>query len=216
MPPSSPNLTISQDQVRYGLVLNITNPEPVVRNNVYRRTSHDSYELIGSTEGQSNNYIDYEAASGTMYTYKVEAVASDDTTADSSEVSASITIPMWIMKDLDEIEDTIFPFIDNDPLSIESEESQATFNPIGRKYPLVIKDDEVKGAKFDINMQFTSEEGFRAFEKLRAKQKILLLQSPMPGRQWYFVFASQGRERVMNTNDPYRHFDIGLIEVGRP
>lgn len=216
--PTAPTVTPVVRTDYYGIRLVISNAETVSRNDIYRKlngAAASTYVLLGSTS-TSQNYDDYEAANATAYDYKVTAVAANGDEASTTVTNQSVTFNTWLMKDPANIVDTFHPFIDNDPLQIETEEDQGKFNPVGRKFPVVIKDDGVKAAEFQINMQFVGDEDFDKFTRMRARQKVLLLQAPMPGKQWHFVFGPRGRENVLNTNDPYRTYTIDIIEVERP
>ena len=84
MPPSPPTISTSTVQPYSGIRINISNPQNVVRNDVYRREGFGEWEFLGSSLGQSGNFVDYSAASEVLYTYRATAVASDNTTANSN------------------------------------------------------------------------------------------------------------------------------------
>jgi hypothetical protein len=217
MPPLAPTISTTLIQPWDGIRVNISNPDTVDQNDVYRHDGDGVWEFLGTSLGSSGTFTDFAAASGVTYTYRATAVASDESTTNSNTVNASVTLTDWYIKDLSDINASIEVLVDgSSSLDIEDTEDMATFNPIGRRYPIVIKEEVVKASKFDITAQFLGQVDYLKFKELRQRQKTLLLQSPMTAEQWYFAFGSPIRQRVMNVQSDYRLVTFPVIEVGRP
>lgn len=225
--PAAPTLTVEPEPIDDGISITIDNPPAsgagtvdevgaADYNDLYRKITGDNPWFLLTTVSPNSTYNDYEAASGVSYSYRAKAVNVDGESGYSTTEQGTISYNRWWIRNLsDSTRDIRNPFIDNDPLSIESKEEQAVFNPLQRRFPVVIKDKGIKAARFNLSIQFLGEQSFLDFEYLRGLQTTLLLQSPME-RQWYFVFDNSGREKVHNTTDAYRHMEIGIIEVERP
>ncbi|MCA1799964.1 MAG: hypothetical protein LC650_01540 [Actinobacteria bacterium] len=201
-----------QDPPRARLVIdNVAAATDFLR--IYRSASDEPEFILAETD--ATTFYDYTVRNGIEYTYRVLEV---DGTTESGEATATIDVSIadWWIIDVEEPEDSIEVFVDgSSSLDIESSEDQAAFTPLGRKYPLVIKDQQVKGDVFRVMIQLIGAE-VTAFRKLREKQKILLMQSPLPGRQWFFVFGSRVQEQILNVVDDYRLVTFEVVEVDRP
>lgn len=214
--PQAPTISAFVEGQFSGITVEVNNPDTVDYNLIFRTEQGESNWVVLGVADPNDSYTDYEAASGIPYTYRAKSVIGTDESAYSNQLNRNVVFNKWWIRHLSDSDLSIEnPFIDNDPLEINTKEEHAKFRPLQRKYPIVIKDKGIKAAEFDLSIQFLGEESFIKFEYLRSLQITLLLQSPMP-RQWYFVFDSEGRERIHNTQDSYRHMQIGLIEVERP
>jgi len=214
--PQAPTINAFVEGQFSGITVEVDNPDSVDHNLIFRTEQSNPNWVVLGVADPNDSYTDYEAASGISYTYRAKAVSGEDESAYSNQLTRNVVFNKWWIRHLSNPALSIEnPFIDNDPLEINTKEEQAKFRPLQRKYPIVIKDKGIKAAEFDLSIQFLGEEAFVEFEYLRSLQTTLLLQSPM-SRQWYFVFDSEGRERIHNTQDAYRHMQVGLIEVERP
>lgn len=181
---------------------------------IYRSSALEPEFVLAETT--NNIYNDYTAVNGIIQTYRAVEVTGS---LEGSQASKTHVLPInsWWMVDLDDISNSIELFVDgSSPLNIQSREDQAKFTPLGRRNPLVIKDQLVKGDEVRFTIQLLNNEEVIAFHKLRDMQKVLLIQSPVINQQWFFVFGSDVTEQVMNVVDDYRIINFEAIEVDRP
>jgi hypothetical protein len=216
--PPSPTVAITPDNQEAYIKIQITNASssPATQGNqIYRRVDGTSSWALWKIVGPNSIYNDHEAASTVTYQYRVRAFNADGNSSYSTISSGKITTNDWRIKDLSVPTHNIKAFIDNDPLTISRKQYQGKFEAIGRADPIVITDQKVKLATFNISMQILGYNNVDAFVRLLEKQKTLLLQSPIY-KQWYFVFGDNIQEDVINTVDPYIRIDAPIIEVRRP
>lgn len=182
-----------------------------------RSVAGGSYVLIAEFSGSPYTHLDHDAVHGSNNTYRltgydvVEAVVGIDTTV------ATPNFKEWVLKDTDNYNDNdaVELFIDGDrSLQITDREDQARFTPLGRKYPIVIKDAEVKGKVIPLALQFINHAEYEAFDALRQRQKTLNLSGPRPQYNWYGVFASELEREVVNDVDGYSLVRVDFIETG--
>jgi len=157
------------------------------------------------------------------YRYIFKAFDDTDTELDSVQTNLiGVHLQSWVLKDIvsgivDEYDQDKFVelFVDGDsPLEVRNREDQASFNPLGRKYPLVIKDQLVKGDRVPLTLQFLTHTEYDKFDVLRQKQIELYLHGPREQYEWYGMFASELRREIINDVDGYSIVTIDFIETG--
>lgn len=134
----------------------------------------------------------------------------------STTATITNTDDRWWLKD--PVEPSLNMTIDviNEELNLHKKEQQAKFFALGRQRPVVVR-DVIQGIDSSpLHLDFIGEESFDNFEALRNRQRTLLLQTPMYGRQWYISFDTDMEERWINTADAYRKVFVSLIEVDKP
>jgi hypothetical protein len=157
-PPVMPLLEYEVDPDRGSISIMIDNPypqgdEPSVKiNQVYRRElGANDWELIGDYIPVNATFTDYHPASNKMYEYKVIAYGVNGTSAESTPITASVTINNVIISVLSN-PDQYIHLVYNPSKKFTHGVQQAINEYQGRAYPLV---EFGTGRSLDLDLSFT-------------------------------------------------------------
>ena len=191
---------------------------PVSYFRIQRSVAGGAYVTIFESTETADTYLDHEANHGFAHTYRVTGF--NVSHAVVTGPTQSIIIPAfseWVLKDVDTYLDAeaVQLFVDGGrSLNISSKEDLAVFNPIGSKYPIVIRDDKIKSARIPLTLQFLNYTEYEKFDALRHRQKRLKLSGPRQQYNWHVVFTSEFTREVINDVDGYSLVSVEFIEVG--
>jgi len=166
---------------------------------------------------QSNEFIDHDVFNNTSYQYVCKSYDNSDNVIDQVSINFMPNFIEWALKDLDDddIDNMVLLFMDGDQsLRVNNREYQAKFNPLGRKYPMVIKDAQVKSDNIPLILQFLTFDEYEKFDTLRQRQKALRLSGPRAQYNWDGVFDSELDRTIINDVDGYSVVRIDFIETG--
>lgn len=185
---------------------------------IERSVDSGAYQFLTQSTEMTLDYIDHNIYHGVYYSYKLTGYdAVDDQVTAPVYAGRTPVFTEWVLKDTDNYNDseTVNLFIDGSrPLEVNNREDLAVFNPLGRKYPVVIRDNEVKGDRIPLTLQFLTQAEYEKFDLLRQKQKQLNLSGPRQHYNWYGVFAQELQRQVLNDADGYSLVSIDFIETG--
>lgn len=179
------------------------------------------------TAGYTQNYVfsDTSAPFGVPITYKAFTTSIDPLTPDdaleSVETAATspltLTINDWWLSDLQIPANSLAVSVMNETFKFGEHEEMAEYNPIGRKFPLIVS-DVIHGLTAPLILEFLTKADYDAFRALRQLQKTLVLKSPMvAGEQWYIRIRDDVEYEVYNTKpDLYRTAAFQVIEQDVP
>lgn len=185
---------------------------------IERSVNSGTYVAIQDTTTLIGDYIDHDVVHSATNEYRLLTYDGSNTLLSTS--GTTVVSPLfkeWVLKDTDNYSDaeTSVLFLDgSNSLQITNREDQARFTPLGRKYPLVIKDAEVKGGVIPLTLQFMTHAEYEVFDTLRQRQKTLNLSGPRPQYNWYGVFASELEREILNDVDGYSLVRVDFIETG--
>lgn len=185
---------------------------------IERSVNSGDYEEIFDTTTLDGSYIDHELVHGLDNEYRLVTYDNEDAVIGTTSPTTILpTLKEWVLKDVDNYSDSeaVVLFVDgSSSLEISNEEALAVFNPLGRKYALVIRDNEVKGDRVPLTLQFLTHTEYDKFDVLRQRQKVLKLSGPRPQYNWYGVFAQDLNREIINDVDGYSVVDVEFIETG--
>lgn len=163
---------------------------------------------------------DYLSPPGTPRQYRARASRTDAGneaySAWSAPVSSTITISDWWLKDVLDPSNNMVIEVESDPADIEHPADIAVFNPIGRKYPVVVREATVKAARFTLEVPTIDAATYASLVRLWESGHPMLLQVPGINKQYYVQFNSPRGEQLRNLNDPYRGNTLHFVEIERP
>lgn len=167
-------------------------------------------------EGTQTIVRDYEPYSNRSTFYRAKSVDADGTQSVWSDpVSDTLYVDNWWLKDPLNPSRNIRFMASGDSFDISEPEDFAEFQPLGRRYELIVS-DVMRAEKLDnITLTTMGKAEHDAFRYLRRTQRVLLLQAPYQ-KQWYIRFGKILKEKVLNVIDEYREISVDAIEQDRP
>lgn len=181
--PATPTISLTQNTGYIGLA--ITNPTPtggqptIAYNDVYRRnTGTTSWTRIATNIANNGTYNDYAVASGQSYDYKVTAVGNNQTSADSSVSSKTITFNGLYIHDINNAPGTLLNLLYQTQAKTSTWTAAATpMKFAGRKRPVVEfgETDEYMLESPNVTVM-TSDNQWNALESLIQSKPLLCVR----------------------------------------
>ena len=103
--------------------------------------------------------------------------------------------------------------ITGDEFVYSGDSSTGSFDPLGRRNPIVIS-DVVKGEEFDFTAYVLTKAEEDKFDVLYNSVRTLLLQLP-DGRQWYIRMRKR-KKRLPPGTGPFIYIDVTAVETDEP
>jgi hypothetical protein len=127
----------------------------------------------------------------------------------------TLTVTDWWLIDLYDSTKNYVPILYGTNFKRGRHEDQAHFNPLGRKFPVVLR-GMIRGEVLTLPFEAISQSDFDKFEAIRAGQRTLLLKRGYTSEQWY---VSLGPERSVDEagyDATFRRWTVEATEVDVP
>lgn len=164
--------------------------------------------------GTTTIIYDYEAYANKPTFYRASSVDSIGQSTWSDPVSATLQVSEWWLKDPLNPSRNVKFMASGNSFDVEEPEDFAEFQPLGRKYEMIVS-DVMRGEKLSFNLTTMGRAEHEAFRYLRRTQRVLLIQAPYI-KQWYVRLGKSLSEKVLNIESEYRELSVDAIEQGRP
>lgn len=183
---------------------------------------------IANPSGSTASVLDYEAPADVELRYRATLMAGAHAASVPSAI-ATVQLTMaangdacWWLKD--PLTAASNRAINVGPSTLQQDQTldAGVFSPLGRSNDVVVS-DVIRGDRFPLEVLCSSKDERDAIQALWESQRVLLLQAPVDGDQWYIRLLSRRRTRVTPTvtssgkgRGPSWRFEFDAVEVDAP
>jgi hypothetical protein len=225
--PPTPTINATADQTNARVILEITpNDTPDASKTMVVERSDDGGVVWVFVRGGRDMlniaspplYLyDYEMPPNTDVIYRARnAVTIGGSTIAGSYSTTTIPVSIntqdYLLKDPLNPNNNIVLNVLGPSVREDKPEDVAFFSPLGRTRKVAVA-DKIKGVESTLELDFTDEDEFIAFETLRETQRILLLVRGWTNEQWYIRFGQVMSKTLYNYTPTYRTVTIPWVEV---